>query len=121
MIKSIEFRESVLSLTITLPGTTSAAKSDGRVEFYFGKGGAISELHRCELVNFLYTVDPESADKIGHLVFELLGTQARICRIDFYRLDSASESLEGGAAPDVGVQLAGGAVECTGGEEEIPF
>jgi hypothetical protein len=121
MIKSIQFREGVLRLTITGPRTGASCERQRSIEFDFGEGGAIAELHRSELVNFLYAVDAESTYEIADMVFKLLGTQARICRIDFYRLDGASESLEGSAAPDVQVELASGTVERAGSEEDIPF
>jgi hypothetical protein len=121
MIKSIEFREGILCLAITGPRTGTSCESHRSIEFDFGEGGAIAEIHHRELMDFLYAVDPESSYEIGNMVFELLGAQARVCRIDFYRLDSASESLEGSASPDVQVELACSAVERAGSEEDIPF
>jgi hypothetical protein len=121
MIKSIQFSQGVLSFAITLPRATASCESKRRVEFDFGEGGAVAELHRGELVNFLYSINAESPYKISDLIFELLGAEAGVRRVNFDLFYRASESLEGSTAPDVGVQLAGSAVERAGSEEDIPF
>jgi hypothetical protein len=121
MIKSIQFSEGVLSLAITGSRAASATKRQCSVKFDFGEGGAIAELHRREFMDFLYAIDAEGAYEIGNVVFELLGTQAGVRGVYLDLFYSASESLEGSAAPDVQVELASGAVERAGGEEDIPF
>lgn len=121
MIKSIEFREGVLALAISSPVASGSGQRQGSVEFDFGERGAVSEFHRSELMNFLYSIDAEGPHKIADMVFELLRTQARVCRIDFYRFNSRGEPLEASAAPDVGIQFASGALQGAGGEEDIPF
>lgn len=121
MVKSIQFRQGSLHLVIAGAVTGGSRERECSIKFDFGECGAVSKLHRSELMNFLYAIDTEDTYQIGNLIFELLGTQTRVCRIDFHRLDSPGKSLEGGAAPDVGIQLAGSAVERAGSEEDIPF
>lgn len=110
MVKSIEFREGVLRLTVTSSSSAAAGKCDGSIEFDLGQSRAISKLHSRELMDFVDAIDPERADKIGNLIVKLLDTHPRVCRIDFYSLDSASESLEGGTATDEQIKLARGTV-----------
>lgn len=121
MIKSIQFSEGVLSLVISLPRAAASAQSKGSVQFDFGEGGAVAELHRGELMHFLYSIDFERPYQIRDLIFELLGAQARVRRVNFDCLYGPGESLEGSTATDVGVEFTGSAVEGTGREEEIPF
>lgn len=110
MIESIQFSEGVLSFTIALPGRSTASERERSVKFYFGEGGAIAELHRGELVDFLYSIDFESPYKVTDLIFELLGTHARVRGVHFHCFYGASERLEGGTATDEQIKLARGTV-----------
>jgi hypothetical protein len=121
MIQGIQFSKGVLSLAITLPRSPASCESKRRVEFDFGEGGAIAELHRSELMNFLYSVNAEDPYEIGNLIFELLGAEAGVRGVNFDLFYRPSERLEGGTAPDVVIELASGAVERAGSEEDIPF
>ena len=119
MIQSIEFREGVLSLVVTLPATTATAQSKGRIKFDFGEGGAVTELHSREFMDFLYSVYPEGSTQVRYLVFELFGTQSRVRRVDLHLLYSPCEGLQDSGAPNVLVELASGAGERASGEEEV--
>jgi hypothetical protein len=120
MIESIEFRQGVLSLTViaTRSGVSSECKRS--IEFDFGERGAVPELHRGELMDFLYTVHPENAYEIGDMVFKLLGAQSRVRRIYLDCLYRSSESLEGAATPDVLVEFPDSAVEGAGSDKQVP-
>jgi hypothetical protein len=110
MIESIQFREGVLSLTISLPRRPPTSESERSIQFDFGEGGAITELHRCELMDFIDPVYPEGSHQIRDLVFKLLGTHARVRRIYLNCFYRTRESLEGGTATDEDVKLARGTV-----------
>src|SRR6202166_3547320 len=116
MIKSIQFSEGRLSLAISGLRSGASAKRECSVEFDFGEGGAVTELHSREFMDFLYSVYPEGSTQVRYLVFELFGTQSRVRRVDLHLLYGPGEGLEASAAPDVLVQLASGAGERTGSE-----
>ena len=121
MIESIQFYEGRLHLVIAGTRVGGTGERYRGIELDFGEGGAVSELHRGELMDFLYAVDAERAYEIRDLIFELLGAQARVCRIDLNRRDRSGESLEGSAAPNVDIEFASCAVKSTSGEKDIPF
>lgn len=121
MVESIQFREGVLDLVISLPRAAASAESKRSVQFDFGESGAVAELHRRELVDFLYSVDFERPYQISDLIFELLGAESRVRRVNLDCLYGASKNLKGYTAPDVGIQFTRSAVEGTGRQEEIPF
>jgi len=121
MIKSVQFSEGRLSLAITGVRTSTSAKRECSIEFDFGEGGAIAELHGREFMDFLYSVYPEGSSKVRHLVFELFGAQSRVRRVDLHLLYGPREGLERSGASDVLVELASGAAERAGGKEQVPF
>src|ERR1700684_1520424 len=121
MIKSIEFREGVLTLAVALPRRSASSERYCRIELDFGEGGTIPEFHRGQFVYLLDAVYPKGASKVENLILELLGTETRISRIYFDLFYRSSESLEGSATSDIQVQFPSGAVECAGSEEDIPF
>lgn len=121
MIESIEFSKGVLCISISLPSRPASCERNRSVEFDFGESGAVAELHRGELMDFLYSVGFEGAYEVGDLVFKLLSTHSRVRGVYFNCVYRSSESLESGAAPDEKVQLTGGAVESASSEEDIPF
>jgi len=121
MIESIQFREGVLSLTVSLPRNPSSCERERSIEFDFGEGGAVAELHGSELMNFLYSVYTERAYKIRHLIFELLSTEARVCRVNFHLIYRSSESLEGGTATDEQVKFSRGAIQGARCQEDVTF
>ena len=119
MIKSVQFSEGRLSLAISGLRSGSSAKRECSIEFDFGEGGAVSELHSREFMDFLYSVYPEGSTQVRYLVFELFGTQSRVRRVDLHLLYGPREGLECSGPADVLVELASGAGERTGGEEDI--
>jgi hypothetical protein len=121
MIKSIQFGQGVFRLAVALPRSTASDECKRSIELDFGKSGTVSELHRSDLVNFLYPVYPEGAHQIGYLIVELLGTHSRVRRVHLDCFYCTSEPLEDGATPNVGVEFASGAVESASSEEDIPF
>jgi len=121
MIKGIQLREGVLTLVITRARSSTPGQSEGSVKFNFGEGGAIAEIHRGELMHFLYSIHAENPHEICDLIFKLIGTETRVCWIHFDLFDSPGEGLQGSATADVLVDLTSGATEGTGGEEQITF
>jgi hypothetical protein len=119
MIKSVQFSEGRLSLAISGLRSGSSAKRECSVEFDFGEGGAVTELHGREFMDFLYSVYPEGSTKVRYLVFELFGTEARVRRVDLHLLYSPREGLEDSGPANVLVELASGAGERTGCKEDI--
>jgi hypothetical protein len=121
MIKGIQLREGVLTLVITRARSSTPCQSEGSVKFNFGEGGAIAEIHRGELMHFLYSVHSENPHEICDLIFKLIGTETRVCRIHFDLFDGPREGLQGSTAPDVLIDLASGTAEGAGGEEQVTF
>jgi hypothetical protein len=121
MIKSIQFDEGVLRLAVSRTLATAACERQCSIEFDFGEGGAVTELHSREFMDFLYSVYPEGSTQVRYLVFELFGTQTRVRRVDLHLLYSPREGLEDSGPANVLVELASGAGERASGEEEIPF
>ena len=110
MIESIQFREGVLSLVVSLPRNPASCERERSIQFDFGEGGAITEFHRSEFMYFIDPVYPEGSHQIRDLVFKLLGTHARVRRVNLHCFYGASEELEGGTATDEDVKLARGTV-----------
>jgi hypothetical protein len=119
MIKSVQFSEGRLSLAIAGLRSGSSAKRECSIEFDFGEGGAITEIHSREFMDFLYSVYPEGSTQVRYLVFELFGTEARVRRVDLHLLYSPCEGLQGSGAPNVLVELASSAGKCTGSKEQV--
>ena len=119
MIKSVQFSEGRLSLAIAGLRSGTSAKRECSIEFDFGEGGAVAELHSREFMDFLYSVYPEGSTQVRYLVFELFGTQSRVRRVDLHLLYSPREGLETSAAPNVLVEFASGAGERAGGQEQV--
>jgi len=121
MIESIQFREGVLSLVVSLPRNPASCERERSIEFDFGEGGAVAELHSSELMNFLYAVYTERAYKIRHLIFELLSTEARVCRVNFHLVYRSSECLEGSTATNEEVKFSRGAIQGARCQENVTF
>jgi hypothetical protein len=119
MIKSVQFSEGRLSLAISGLRSGTSAKRECSIEFDFGEGGAVTELHSREFMDFLYSVYPEGSTQVRYLVFELFGTQSRVRRVDLHLLYSPCEGLQDSGAPNVLVELASGAGERASGEEQV--
>ena len=119
MIKSVQFSEGRLSLAISGLRSGASAKRECSVEFDFGEGGAVTELHSREFMDFLYSVYPEGSTQVRYLVFELFGTQSRVRRVDLHLLYGPCEGLQRSGPADVLVEFASGTGERTGGKEEV--
>ena len=119
MIKSIQFSEGRLSLAIAGLRSGASAKRECSIEFDFGEGGAVAELHSREFMDFLYSVYPEGSTKVRYLVFELFGTQSRVRRVDLHLLYGPGEGLQDSRPANVLVELASGAGERASGEEQV--
>lgn len=121
MIKSIQFSEGVLRLAISLPRVAASSERQRSVQFDFGERGAIAELHRSELMHFLYSIDTKGTYEIGYFVFELLAAHSTVRRIHINCFYGGAEALQGGAALDVPVEFTSGTVEHASSEKDIPF
>jgi hypothetical protein len=119
MIKSVQFSEGRLSLAISGLRSSTGAKRECSIEFDFGEGGAVAELHSREFMDFFYSVYPEGSTQVHYLVFELFGTQSRVRRVDLHLLYGPGEALERCGPADVLIELASGAGERAGGKEEV--
>ena len=106
MIEDIQFSKGILRLAVSGTRGVSAYENYRCIKLDLSEGSAVAKLHGSEFVDLIYSVYPEGAQEVRNLVLELLSAKARVSRIDFHCFYRGSESLEGSAAPDVGVQLA---------------
>ncbi len=121
MIKSIEFREGVLTLAISSPRRAVATECKCSIEFDFSQSSTVAKFHGGKLMDLVNAIYPEGAHQVCNLILELVRAKPGVCRIDFYRFNSRGEPLEASAAPDVGIQFASGALQRASGEEDIAF
>jgi len=121
MVKSIQFRKGVLSLTVATGRAATRAQGERCIELDLGEGRTISEFHRSQLVDFLDPFHSKRAHEIGDLIIELLNAHARVCWINLDLLNSPGVRLQDSGAPNVLIEFTSGTAERASRQEYIPL
>jgi hypothetical protein len=119
MIQLIQFSKGYFCIAAGPRPYWSPGEGQCSIEFDFGEGGTIPELHRCQFMDFVNAIDPVRAPQILNLVLELFNAHTRVGGIDFDLFNAACERLETSGTPDVQIEFSSCAVKGASCEEYI--